>query len=166
MSGIGCDDPLPKFRFRVEIDSMIVGGFSEVRGLSMSVDKREEDGSAHRSFWQRLFGFGRHRRRDSTGSEGDDRRVATTSPTLELRRGVTEEAELWAWYEEWLAGSGERRDVRVLLMNERGMEIRGWQCRNARPVRWDGPTLVAGESGVALETFELAHEGIWQLDGL
>lgn len=166
MSGFDPDVPLPKFRFRVEIDSMIVGGFSEVRGLSMSIDDHEAGVGDNRSFWQRLFGFGQSKGHDSTGRENTGRQFATSSPTLELRRGVTEAAELWTWYEEWLAGSGEKRNVLVFLLNENGMEARGWQCRNARPVCWDGPTLVAGESGVAVETFELAHEGIWRLDGL
>lgn len=164
MSGSGREDPLPKFRFRVEIESLIVGGFSEVRGLSMSVTEPERDGVDHRSFWKRLFGIGQ--RREPPGRMHDDRQLETTSPTLELRRGVTEKAELWSWYEEWLSGSGEKRNVHVILMDEHGREARGWQCRNAKPVRWDGPTLVAGESGVAIESFELAHEGIWQLDGL
>ncbi|MCY4732095.1 phage tail protein [Natronomonas gomsonensis] len=166
MSGIERDDPLPKFRFRVEIDTMVVGGFSEVRGLSMSIAERKEDDADDRSFWQRLFGLGRSGELDSTKKSNDDRQFATTSPTLELRRGLTEEKALWTWYEEWLNGSGEKRNIRLILLDEHGIEARGWECRGAKPVRWVGPTLVAGESGIALETFELAHEGIWQLDGL
>lgn len=160
------EDPLPKFRYHVEIDSMVVGGFSEVRGLSMAIDEPERAESDDRPIWKRVFGFGGSEDRGSATKTMHGRRLATNSPTLKLRRGVTEDTALWQWYEEWLTGAGERRTVRVILLDENGREARGWECRNARPVRWVGPTLIAGESGVALETFELEHEGIWLVEGL
>jgi len=163
-------DPLPNNRFLVEIDSMTVAGFSEVRGLAMAVDEstpaqpadRETDSDG--SWWERFFGGDRGV--PNSRPEEDERVLGTRSPTLELRGGVTSETALWEWYETWLQGEGESRTVRIVLLDATGAQVRGWECRNARPVGWEGPRLDAGEAGVAIETFELEHEGIWRLPGL
>lgn len=156
-------DPYPNFRFRVEIGSILTAGFSEVRGLGMSLGKHAEGtAAADVPAWKRLL------ERDMTwgaslaaDSLSTDR---TESPTLKLRRGVTDSSELWDWFRDWIDGAAEPADVRVILLDRTGEESRGWRCKRARPVRWDGPTLAATESRVAMETFELAHDGIEALD--
>jgi len=35
-----------------------------------------------------------------------------------------------------------------------------WQLRRAWPAKWEGPSLDAKTSEVAIETLELVHEGI------
>ncbi|MEF8780068.1 MAG: phage tail protein [Haloferacaceae archaeon] len=224
-------DPYGSHRFEVEIDSIVVAGFSEVRGLSTTVNQTPSDdteaaagseateategdddptsrgGSSGDAVpivsappgiaadvpqWQGLLGGALpwidESRDEPTGtddlaeggseegSSGDTEKRGerekgkgasldeTDGPTLKLRRGVTDGEELWDWFRRCRDGSGRPRDVRVVLLDSRGREVRGWVCRHAHPIRWDGPTLVAAESGVATETFELAHEGVRSME--
>ncbi|WP_281195337.1 phage tail protein [Halorubrum sp. F4] len=154
-------DPYPNHRFVVEIDAIGAVGFSEVRGISARVD---DDPEADGSLWRRLlerdasWGGGGL---EAAGSEVTHR--SQESPRLELRRGVTDRTELWEWFREWTDGRGTVRTARVTLLDEHGDPARAWRCERARPVRWDGPTLSAVGSGVATETFELAHAGITEV---
>lgn len=238
-SDVDRSDPHGSHRFRVEIDSIVVAGFSEVRGLSTTVNQVPPDGvdgadaqenaegtaetgdsggpgdaeagagsrlnygpvvsqtpgiAAEVPQWQGILGgalpwigqsgdvsSGKEKNDDAEGGDGAERGEgvegseqdddgdstslgAGNGPTLKLRRGIADEGELWDWFRRCRDGTGQPRDVRVILLDSRGREVRGWVCREAHPIRWDGPTLVAADSGVATETFELAHEGIQRIE--
>ena len=82
---------------------------------------------------------------------------------LELRYGVTSDGiELTEW--RTLVERGQvdeaRRAVAVVLLDEEGSAAARWECRNAWPARYEAPTLDADRSAVAIETLELAHEGV------
>jgi phage tail-like protein len=159
MSADDRTDPYPSHRFLVEIESIVATGFSEVRGLSARADDEPEaDGPLWRRLLVRDASWGTARAGDL-----DARGSASASPRLELRRGVTDRTELWEWFREWTDGRGTARAARIVLLDEDGDPARIWRCERARPVRWDGPTLSAVGSGVATETFELAHDGITEV---
>jgi phage tail-like protein len=42
----------------------------------------------------------------------------------------------------------------------------GWTLSDAYPVRWTGPELQADGNTVAMESLELAHEGLVKIPGL
>ena len=48
----------------------------------------------------------------------------------------------------------------VKLYNLDGTESMRWTFENAYPVKWSGPQFKADDNAVALETVELAHEGM------
>ncbi len=151
-------DPYPNHRFEVDVDrdGIAVTGFSEVRGLSVAV---ESDRTGSSNGWVDIF------ERDARGAGRCtdpvlSGRRPTESPRLELRRGVTDDTSLWDWFQRWIDGTAEPADVRVILLDSTGARARTWVCKRARPVRWRGPTLTATESGVAMERYELAHDGI------
>lgn len=194
MPGENRSDPYGSHRFRVEIDSVVAAGFSEVRGLSTSVSARHQepdDGAAPRRGSESLgprpawrdtvenvlpwIGHSNRGRGDvgeavpRTTTDRDARTDEFTPgnvepTTVKLRRGITHDRELWDWFDRWVDGTGRPKNLRVFLLDSAGRDVRGWECLRARPIRWDGPTLVATESAVATETFELAHEGIHVLD--
>jgi hypothetical protein len=144
-------------------------GFSEVRGLSVSVVVREEtvedelgpsgreSGPERSEWWHWGDWFDRLER--ATRAPPPPRRE-THSPPLELRRGVTDDASLRAWLQGWVDGDVGPRDVRVCLLGSDGDPVRGWVCRAATPVRWSGPEFVAERAAVATESLELTHEGV------
>lgn len=155
-------DPYGAHRFRVSADALPDLGFAEVRGLSATVetaapDEPESVGGSPRE---------RRGRGDRSTMDVPPPERAIRSPRLELRRGVTDEEALWAWLRSWVAGDVDPQDVRVCLLDDRGEPVRGWVCRGATPVRWSGPDLVAGQASVAMETLELAHDGIDAVDDL
>ena len=149
-------DPYGAHRFRVTCDALPKMGFSQVRGLSVSVvvpDAEEDNGDSLSSRARRS-----HKRHSTCKTLSDQRE--TTSPTLDLRRGVTDEQALWMWFQSWVAGGTDPQDVRICLLDTEGKPARGWVCRAATPVRWRGPDLDAEQAAVAMETLELAYEGI------
>ena len=51
---------------------------------------------------------------------------------------------------------------REVLLDERGKTVRVWRFIQGLPVRWAGPALDAGQSRVAIEEIEIAHQGLRQ----
>lgn len=170
MSAMARADPYGNHRFLVEVDGLVVGGFSEVRGLSARVRERSDDVSSYdrAGTWLDSFGLGslaerlnqRGRRSSATSSASRE----TTSPNLELRRGVTDDTTLWDWFRDWIDGDADPRTVRVFLLDDTGAEVRGWECTSATPVRWSGPDLVATRADVATVTLELSYDEIGAVD--
>lgn len=141
-------DPYLSYRFNVEIDSLLVAGFSEVRGLEMQLQTENVQKGG------------------STSSQQYPTHV--TSPNLTLVRGMTRSTALWDWIEGAMNGPVERKSGRIILLDSTGAETWGWEFRNAYPVQWSGPTLTAngGQSSVALETLVLTHEGLSKMQGM
>ena len=48
----------------------------------------------------------------------------------------------------------------ITLLDEQRQAVLRWQLRNALPVKIEAPTLNATGNEVAIETLELAHEGL------
>ncbi|MEF8839212.1 MAG: phage tail protein [Haloarculaceae archaeon] len=134
-------DPYANFRFNVEFDSLITGGFSRVRGLGVEIETEEyEEGGVNATthVMPRRFSY----------------------PNVTLERGLTDEDGFWEWIERAKHGEAKRQTVRIILLDSTGEEARSWQLIEAYPVKWDGPELTGDGGRVAVETIELAHEGL------
>lgn len=136
------EDPLGSYNFRVVIDNITSAGFRECTGLDS-------------------------RTMASTYREGTDptlevRKVPTMreSGNITLARGITLDGELWQWRKEIMDGKRSRRNVSIILMNDEGAATRQWDLSNAWPMSWTGPSLDATSDAFAIETIELAHEGV------
>jgi phage tail-like protein len=55
---------------------------------------------------------------------------------------------------------GARRDVVVRLMNEKHEPVAVWKAVNCFPVKITAPDLKSDANEVAIETLEIAHEGL------
>lgn len=121
--------------FGLELDGMACASFVACSGLSA---RRE------------VFEF------HEGGHDGVRRLQGDTlwSP-LVLERGTTRNGDLFQWFEK-----GDARDGAILLLSSSGDELVRWEFTRAWPTRWDGPTLDARHSTVALECLELVHEGV------
>lgn len=137
-------DPYPGFRFHVEIDGLIVGGFSEVEGLQVELETETYEEGGENGFTHEL-----------------PTRVSHSN--LTFRRGVTDMGELWNWMNQGMNGPPERKTGMILIFGTTGQAVRGWQFRNGYPVRWSGPDLDAQQGAVAIEELEIAHEGLEQI---
>jgi len=57
-------------------------------------------------------------------------------------------------------------NVVIKLLDYQLDEVMSWTLYQARPTRWDGPSLGATDNKVAIETLEFEHEGfLFQPDG-
>ncbi|WP_442939736.1 phage tail protein [Nostoc sp.] len=61
-----------------------------------------------------------------------------------------------------MAGQFQRQNGSVVLLDNTCTERWRWNFSNAYPVKWAGPDLKADVNTVALETLELAHNGLWK----
>jgi len=83
-----------------------------------------------------------------------------------LKRGVVarldplDKSDLWTWFKGYLDGKGQRRDGVITLNDNSHQAKRAWAFRRGLPLRWVGPSFDATRNAVAVETLEIAHEGI------
>jgi phage tail-like protein len=121
-----------------------VGGFSECQGLdaSMKVEEFTEGGNNGT-----VLKFPGH----------------MSWSNITLKRGMAGNSTLWDWFYGYVEGRGKRRDAVIVLMNEMMAPNNVWFVRRALPYKYVGPQLAASQNNVAIESIELAHEGVYQL---
>lgn len=136
-------DPFVSFSFTVEIDGIIRAAFREVSGLDSSVDVLEY-------------------------REGGDNLASHKLPgrakfaNIVLRWGMADDTDLYLWHRQWLTGdpAATRRGGSIVLLDRQLQEKARWNFQRAWPTRWTGPSFNAEGSDLAIETLELAHEGV------
>jgi phage tail-like protein len=135
-------DPFRSFNFRLQIDGVDSGGFSECSGLSAesdSVDYRE--GTDRNPSVRKLTGL-------------------IKFANVVLKRGYTINGELWAWYKKIHDGNNDRRNVTITLLNEEHQDVLSWHLDNAWLKKIEGPSFKASGNEIAIESVELIHEGL------
>jgi phage tail-like protein len=137
----------PSFSAAAQFIGNLVGGFSECSGLGMSM-KIEEFNEGGRNGEVLKFG-GR-----------------TSWTNITLKKGIGAGTALWDWHYSFVEGRGRRRDGVIILLNERRMPAAIWQFKRGLPAKYTGPTLNASQSSVAIESIEIAHEGVIQVPGI
>jgi phage tail-like protein len=125
------------------IFDVALGGFSECSGLEMSlqVEEYKEDGNNGR-----LLKF--------------PSRVTWSNITL--KKGIGSGTALWDWHYGFVEGRGARRDGLIVLLTDLQVPNNIWYFRRGLPVKYTGPSLNATQNNVAIESLEIAHEGIYQ----
>jgi phage tail-like protein len=134
--------PLPVFHFTVQWGGTRIG-FSEVTGLTQENQAIEyRDGS-----------FLEY----STIKQPGLRKFNNVT----LKRGVVAgDNEFFAWLSTIKLNVVERRDLTISLLNEEHNPVMTWKVLRAFPVKIEGPQLKASGNEVAIESIELAHEGL------
>jgi phage tail-like protein len=101
-------------------------------------------------------------------SEGGNNAAQLRFPTsltwtnLTLKRGVTRVSQAgWHWLYHFGQGRVRRMDGIVALLDSLFIPHTMWYVKRAFPVKFTGPALSAMNPTVAIETLELAHEGMW-----
>ena len=57
-------------------------------------------------------------------------------------------------------GKPDRRSGSIVLLDEAGKQVLRWNFVRGWPAKWEGPDLNARANEVAIETLEIAHEGL------
>jgi phage tail-like protein len=128
-------------RFYVMIDKVAHAVFTEVSGLQVETEVMEYPEGGNNGFVHRLPG-------------------RTKVSNLTLKRGMTSTNDLFKWYMEIARGKISRRNLSVVMYDPAGVEVMRWNFINAYPVRWSGPAFMADPARSAVETLELAHDGM------
>ena len=81
-------------------------------------------------------------------------------PNLSLTRGLTNQDALTKWFDDTRT-KAELKEIRVELLSHKDRSVlRSWAFVDAFPVKWNGPSFVAGDSNPATESLEIAHGGL------
>lgn len=134
-------DPYRDFNFWVEIEGLIVAGFSEVSGLKMEVEVEVYNEGGLNEYPHQLPG-----------------RVKQN--TITLKRGLTDIDTLWPWCQDVTQGIITRRNLTIYLLDNAGLPAMWWDVLQAYPVSWEGPNFRATGNAVALESLVLAHQSL------
>jgi phage tail-like protein len=69
--------------------------------------------------------------------------------------------DLWTWHNEFVLGRGKRKDGLIVLLDEAKKPAKIWKFKRGIPTKWVGPALNASQNAVAIESLEIAHEGLF-----
>lgn len=134
--------PLTTFHFQVEWGGTRLG-FTEVSGLDSRVAVIE------------------YREGNSPSYESLKMPGRPLCSNVTLKRGlVAGDNEFFVWLDTIRLNQVERRDLTIKALNEQHEPVFTWRLRNAWPVSVIAPTFDASASSVAIETLEVAHEGL------
>jgi phage tail-like protein len=134
-------DPFRAFNFLVEIDGITRAGFQECSGLDVTLDPVEYREGGEPITPRKLPGLAKY-------------------ANITLKRGITDDQELWEWIQQGVQGETERKNGSIILLDAHGEEQSRWNFRDGWPTKWTGPSFNATDNSVAVETLEIAHEGV------
>lgn len=134
--------PIPVFHFQVEWGGSRIG-FTEVSGLTIEVQPIEyREGVSPEYHTTKMPGIPKY-------------------SNITLKRGIySGDNEFFQWLNTVKLNTIERRDLTISLLNEEHAPVAVWKIRNAWPCKVEGPTLNSTGNEVAMESVELAHEGL------
>lgn len=134
--------PYRNFRFKLEIDGLEAGGFSEVSGIDASVDVVEyREGTDTRLTPRKLPGL-------------------TKLGNVTFKKGTTDSLILFDWVNKLTLGNEilTRKTVTLTAQGEDGNDVASWQFLDAWPVKYTGPDFNATASEIAIESIEICFE--------
>ena len=138
------NQPFAAFRFLLEIEGVTQGAFAEVSGLDSCTEVIEyRNGNDVQTTPRKIPGLTRY-------------------ANVTLKRGYYRNDDLWSWRRAILDGENDRRKVTIKLLDEQGQTVVRWEVLEAWPAKWKGASLNAKSSEIAMESLELANEGIRQ----
>ncbi len=140
------NDPLPVFCFKVDLTP--VGGeafFKSVSGLKVEIETIPvKEGGQNATVFQLVGG--------------------TKWSNIVLKRGFTKDSGgtgMLNWVNGWIGKPGQRAKTGSITLLDTALTAQAeWTFYNGIPVKWDIGEFDASKSELAIETLEIAHEGI------
>ena len=134
-------DPFRAYNFKLLINNVTNGHFTEVTGLEINIQKLDYR------------------------EAGNDRVRAIPGQTeyapITLHFGLTASRELWDWVNSAAKGTVDRRNISVALLDAAGTaEVLRWNIINAWPMQWKGAPLNTLGNDIAIVSITLAYEAL------
>lgn len=135
--------PLPAFYFKVDLGDKGVISFKEATGMDMEseiIEYRAGDSAVHSKI--KMPGLKKY-------------------SNITLKKGIFKgDNKFWDWINEIKLNTIKRQTVTLSLLDETNNPTMVWTLTNAWPTKISTDGLKADGNEVAIETMELAHEGI------
>lgn len=134
--------PLPKFYFQVKVGDSEMA-FQEVSGLDVETEVLEYRAGNNPVFSKvKMPGM-------------------IKSSNITMKKGVfVKDNALFDWFNEIKMNTITRKALTISLLDEAGAPTMVWKVNNAFPTKITGTDLKSEGNEVAVETIEIAHEGI------
>lgn len=134
--------PLPKFHFQVSWGDQQMS-FQEVSGLDMQAEEIQYRSGDSKDFSPiKMPGLKKY-------------------GNVTMKKGIFKgDNKFWEWFAKIKMNTVERVAVTISLLDEEAKPIMVWKLRNAWPTKITGTDLKADANEVAIETIEIAHEGM------
>lgn len=134
--------PIPKFHFQVKWDSEVLS-FQEVSGLDVEAQIIE------------------YRSGDSPVFSTVKMPGIQKSGNVTMKKGVFKsDNKFWDWFNKIKMNTIARVPVTISLLDETGAPTMVWTLANAWPTKITGTDLKSDGNEAAIETIEIAHEGL------
>lgn len=136
------DYPIPKFHFQVEWGGSKIG-FTEVSGLDVETEVIEyRDGASPEYVKTKMPGMQKF-------------------SNITMKRGTFQgDNEFYDWWNTVALNTIERRDITISLLNENHEPVVVWKVKNAWPSKVQSTDLKSDGNETAIESIEVAHEGV------
>lgn len=134
-------DPLLNFNFVLEIDDIRQAGFTDCSGFGATTEPVEVNEGGLNTASRKFAG-------------------RTKQNNITLKWGLTTSRELYDWFRDAVNGKIQRKNGSICVLDLEGNEKVRWNFYRGWPTKWDGPALTAKGNDVAIETLEIAHEGL------
>ncbi|AVA23120.1 MULTISPECIES: phage tail protein [Rhizobium/Agrobacterium group] len=138
--------PLPRFHFQVDWGGAKIS-FTEVTGLVIEREKIE------------------YRHSDSKDFNKIAMPGLVKNNNITLKRGKFEgDFDYNTWFDDVANDRvGGRRDVVIRLLNEKHDPVAAWSATRCFAVKVTAPDLKSDANEIAVESIEIAHEGLKQM---
>ncbi len=127
--------------FHFYVDGVAQAVFTEVTGMAVEIMVQDYEEGGRNDHIHRLPG-----------------RAKVSDITL--RNGISTSNDIWDWFKKILQGNFERRNVSIVVVDQKGAEQQRWSFIEALPVKWTGPELKSGQSAPAIQSLQLTHKGL------
>lgn len=135
-------DPYRAFNFKIEVQGVTEGHFTEVSGLGAKVTPISYREAGNSQVVHYVPG-----------------RVEYSAITL--RYGVTKSKDLFEWFKTGVMGHVQRKNISIVLFDADGTtEVMRWNLVNAWATEWRGSLLDAHSQEVAIESVTLVCESM------
>lgn len=138
------DDPIASFRFTVEVDGVAVGAFTEITLPNFEIETEQVKEGGLNDFIHTLPGRGK-------------------PGNVTLKHGLMLNDTFMQWTYQVMVnafGSERFKTMTVVIFNNNHLPLYRIDFDRAFPVKWTGPSLKSSESAVAIESIEIAHQGV------
>jgi phage tail-like protein len=135
------NDPYAKYNFLLELGGIASAGFTEVGGLTFEQDVIEYREGSDTASVRKMPGLRKY-------------------ANITLKRGYTQNTELWDWRKTTIDGLTERKDGAIILLDEARKPALRWEFAEGWISKYEGPALNSTANEAAIESIEIAVEDV------
>jgi phage tail-like protein len=134
-------DPYRGFNFRIEWDGIQQAGFREVTGVDFDQPPTEYRNGDEPMHVRKLPALNKY-------------------SNITLKRGITDNHEIWEWRKKCIDGKVERKNGSIVLLDTENNEKARWNFHEGWPTKMTVAGFNATSNDVAIEELVIAHEWI------